>query len=63
MIRGSGIRIGLRPHTDDLKTVKSNFVTEHSESSIDIPARLEEIGFEVRAEHHGGYVYARRISK
>ena len=63
MIRRSGIRIKLRPHTDDLKIVKSNFATEHSESSIDIPARLKEIGFEVRAEHHGGYVDTRRISK
>jgi FkbM family methyltransferase len=33
------------------------------EFSIDIPARLKELGFEVRTEHHGGYVYARRISK
>jgi hypothetical protein len=35
----------------------------HPESSIDIPARLKEIGFEVKTEHHGGYVYARRILK
>jgi FkbM family methyltransferase len=33
------------------------------EFSFDIPARLTEIGFEVRTEHHGGYVYARRIIK
>jgi FkbM family methyltransferase len=33
----------------------------HIDSSIDIPARLGEIGFEVKTEHHGGYVYARRI--
>jgi len=31
------------------------------EFSLDIPARLREIGFEVRTEHLGGYVYARRI--
>jgi len=30
------------------------------EISIDIPARLKELGFEVRTEHHGGYVYARQ---
>jgi FkbM family methyltransferase len=35
----------------------------HPECSIDIPARLKEIGFEVKTEHHGGYVYARRILK
>jgi len=35
----------------------------HPESSIDIPARLKELGFEVKTEHHGGYVYARRIVK
>lgn len=31
------------------------------EPAIDIPARLEELGFEVRMEQNGGYVYARRI--
>jgi len=35
----------------------------HPESSIDIPVRLKEIGFEVRTEHNGGYVYGRRIGK
>lgn len=33
------------------------------ESSMDIPARLQELGFEVRMEHNGGYVYARRIQE
>jgi len=28
------------------------------ESSIDIPARLKELGFEVKVEDQGGYVYA-----
>jgi len=31
-----------------------------SASSIDIPARLRELGFQVKIEHQGGYVYARR---
>ncbi len=63
IIHRNGIRIRVRPNTDDLKIVKSNFVTEHSESSVDIPARLKEIGFEVRTEHDGGYVYGWRIVK
>jgi FkbM family methyltransferase len=29
---------------------------------IDIPAKLQGLGFEVRIEHHGGYIYARRKS-
>lgn len=33
------------------------------ESCIDIPARLQELGFEVRVEHNGAYVYARRIQR
>jgi len=33
------------------------------EFSIDIPARLKELGFEVRIEHNGGYVYARQNPK
>jgi FkbM family methyltransferase len=33
------------------------------ESAIDIPGRLEELGFEVRMEQNGGYVYARRIER
>jgi hypothetical protein len=65
MIHRSGIRIKLGPNTDDLKIVKSNFVTMEAhrvpqEFSIDIPARLKELGFEVRREHNGGYVYAKR---
>jgi len=32
-------------------------------SFMDIPARLQELGFEVRMEHNGGYVYARRIQE
>jgi FkbM family methyltransferase len=31
------------------------------EACIDIPARLQRLGFEVRVEHNGAYVYARRI--
>ena len=31
------------------------------ESSIDLPSRLRELGFEVRAEERGAYLYARRI--
>jgi hypothetical protein len=33
------------------------------EFPIDIPARLKELGFEVRTEHNGGYVYARQNPK
>jgi hypothetical protein len=29
-------------------------------SSIDIQFRLKELGFEVKVEHQGGYVYARK---
>lgn len=29
---------------------------------IDIPAKLRELGFEVRIEHHGRYIYAKRNS-
>jgi FkbM family methyltransferase len=32
------------------------------ESSIDIPKRLGELGFEVRVEQNGGYVYARQMA-
>jgi FkbM family methyltransferase len=30
------------------------------EFSIDIPLRLKELGFEIRMNHGGGYIYARR---
>jgi hypothetical protein len=30
------------------------------ECSIDIPVRLKELGYEVKLEHHGGYIYAKR---
>jgi len=33
------------------------------DSFIDIPTRLGELGFEVKMEHQGGYVYARRINR
>jgi FkbM family methyltransferase len=39
-----------------METHRINF-----KSSIDIIARLRELGFEVRVEHGGGYVYARKI--
>ena len=31
-------------------------------SSIDIPGRLRELGFEIKIEHQGGYVYAWRTA-
>jgi hypothetical protein len=32
-----------------------------SEFSIDIPLRLKELGFEIRMNSGGGYIYARRM--
>ena len=31
--------------------------------SIDIPSRLQELGFEVRVEQNGGYVYAKQAAR
>ena len=53
MIHRSGVRIKLRPNTDDLRIVKSNFVTKHYTKDF-VPITKDSIVVDVGA-HIGSF--------